>query len=207
MQIDVQFPVSGERLPTDHLYLLYAALTRVAPGFHRGEDGLRFAPINGDRGEKGTLRLFGRSRLRLRLPAERIAEVLPLAGHSLEVGEHRILLKAPFVTPIEPAPLVAAKVVTYKHATDPVKFLEQTRHKLDELGIGGEPGIPLIETGARAGEPRRQVLRIKGRRVVGFALQVAGLTAEESVQLQEQGLGGRTRIGCGFFVPWRPKLS
>jgi CRISPR-associated protein Cas6 len=153
------------------------------------------------------LRVFARSRLRLRLPAERIAEVMPLAGRSLDVGEHRILLKAPVVTPIEPAPLLAAKVVTYKHATDPVKFLEQTRQKLDQLGVGGEPGIPLIERGARAGEPRRQVLRIKGRRVVGFALQVAGLTAEESVLLQEHGLGGRTRIGCGFFVPWRPKRS
>jgi len=205
MHIDVQFPVHGELLPTDHAYLLYAALSRVAPAFHSGDEGPRFAPINGDRAEKGMLRVFPRSRLRLRLPADRIGELLPLAGRSLEVGGHRILLQAPIVTPLEPAPLLAARMVTYKHATDPVKFLEQSRQKLDELGIGGEPGIPLIGTGVRAGEPRRQVLRIKGRRVVGFALQVAGLTAEESVRLQEQGLGGRTRIGCGFFVPWRPK--
>ena len=50
------------------------------------------------------------------------------------------------------------------------------------MGVGGEPGIPLLQTGARAGEPRRQILRIKGRRVIGFALQVAGLTAEERVR-------------------------
>ena len=50
------------------------------------------------------------------------------------------------------------------------------------------------------------MLRIKGKRVIGYALQVAGLTAEESVRLQELGLGGRTRMGCGFFVPYQPRL-
>jgi CRISPR-associated protein Cas6 len=47
------------------------------------------------------------------------------------------------------------------------------------------------------------VLRIKEKRVVGFPLRVTGLTAEESITLQEQGLGGRSKMGCGFFMPTR----
>jgi len=27
------------------------------------------------------------------------------------------------------------------------------------------------------------------------------LSADDSIRLQEHGLGGRTRMGCGFFLP------
>jgi CRISPR-associated protein Cas6 len=111
------------------------------------------------------------------------------------------------VEPLRPVPLLTAKVVTYKHATDPNHFLTLTRQRLDEMGVGGEPGIPLVQKGNHPGEPRRQVLRIKGRKIIEYAIQVAGLTTEESVRLQEQGLGGRCRMGCGFFVPYQPRLS
>jgi CRISPR-associated protein Cas6 len=44
-------------------------------------------------------------------------------------------------------------------------------------------------------------LRIHGKRIVGFSVIIQGLTAEESMKLQEHGLGGRGKMGCGFFVP------
>jgi CRISPR-associated protein Cas6 len=47
------------------------------------------------------------------------------------------------------------------------------------------------------------VLRIRDRTIVGFSVLVQGLTAEESVQLQEEGIGGRGKMGCGFFLPAR----
>ena len=37
--------------------------------------------------------------------------------------------------------------------------------------------------------------------MVAYSLHVVGLTAEESVLLQEEGLGGRRRMGCGVFTP------
>ena len=39
--------------------------------------------------------------------------------------------------------------------------------------------------------------------MIGYALRVFGLTAEESIRLQEEGLGGRRRMGCGVFLPIR----
>jgi CRISPR-associated protein Cas6 len=201
MQIELAFPVLGEVILTDHAYLLYSSLSHCVREFHDEAANVRFAPINGDRGPKGTIRLFDCSRLRVRLTADQIAVVLPLAGRTLELGPHRIMLRSPVVVPLVPAPTLAAKVVTFKNARSPNDFLTTARRKLDEIGVAGEPGIPLILQGERAGEPRRQIVRIKGRQMVGYALQVAGLTAEESLRLQEQGLGGRCRIGCGFFMP------
>jgi hypothetical protein len=35
---------------------------------------------------------------------------------------------------------------------------------------------------------------------VGFPLRIDGLTAEESLIVQEHGVGSRRRMGCGVFV-------
>ena len=42
---------------------------------------------------------------------------------------------------------------------------------------------------------------IRGKTIVGFSVIVHGLTEEGSVKLQEEGIGGRGKMGCGFFVP------
>jgi CRISPR-associated endonuclease/helicase Cas3 len=207
MMLDVAFPVRGDRLAAEHHYPLLGALCDVVPEFHVEGAEIRFAPINGERGERGTIRLSPRSRLRVRVPTDRIVLVLPLAGRTLHVGDHRVTLGTPTVAPLAPAPTLAARTVTFKNSTDPEQFLTVARRKLDELGVSGQPGIPLIREGERAGEPRRKVLRIKGRRIVGYSLQVEGLTAEESLLLQEKGLGGRCRMGCGFFLPVQPRSS
>jgi CRISPR-associated protein Cas6 len=201
MQIEVMFPVRGELIPTDHAYLLYAALSHCVREFHDKAANVRFAPLSGKRAGKGAIRIDDSARLRVRLPADQIAVVLALAGRTLELGGHRLTLRPPTVVPLVPAPALVAKLVTFKHSMDPESFVTAARRELDEKGIGGEPGIPLIQQGERKGEPRRIVLRIKGVRIVGYALQVIQLTAEESLRLQEEGLGGRGRIGCGYFLP------
>jgi CRISPR-associated protein Cas6 len=206
MQIDVSFPARGDILRTDHHYSLYGALSALVPTFHDPNGSIRYATIGGESAGKGLIRLHARSCLRVRLPADQIALVLGLAGKEIVVGEHRVQVGVPTVKQLTPAPLLAAKVVTFKNATTPERCLEMARSRLDELGIQAKAGIPLIQKGERAGEPRRQVLRIKDKRVVGFALHVLGLTAEESVRLQEtMSFCGRSRLGCGFFVPYQPR--
>ncbi len=201
--IDLSFPLLGPSLPTDHGYELYAAISRLLPALH---DGLncRIAPVRGSYAGDGKLQLDARySRLRVRLAPEAIARVLPLAGKALEVGGHRIRLGVPQVRALVPAPALAARLVTIKGFTEPADFLAAARRQLDEQGIAGQVGIPLAERGPHEGKPRRRVLQIKGRKVVGFSLQVAELSADESLRLQENGLGGRGKMGCGFFLPAR----
>lgn len=203
--IDVLFPVLGTTVPTDHLYPLYSALTKAVPAFHKAEVPLRFAPIRGQYGGKGLIRLFEGSRLRLRLPSELLPRVLSLAGKALAMGTHRIRLGAPHTQVLLPASSLAARVVTFKHSTEADRFQEVARQKLDAIGVGGEVVLLKIQSAERRGQPRRQVVRIRDRRVIGFGLCVTGLSPAESLALQEKGLGGRTRMGCGFFVPVQEK--
>jgi CRISPR-associated protein Cas6 len=206
--IDVHFPVRGPSLPTDHAYALYAALTRAAPALHATAVPWRVAGIPGRYAGDGLLRLEPRrSRLRFRLPADQIALLLPLAGQTLTVGGHPMRLGVPQVRQLVAAAALVARVVVIKGFLDPTPFLAAVRRQLDALGVAGEAALPLTRGGARQGQPHRHILRIKDKQVVGYAVQVEGLTAEESLTLQERGVGGRAHLTCGFFVPLRPRAS
>lgn len=204
--VDLLFPARGDPIPTDHAYRLYAALTALLGVPHIPQTGVRFAPLTGDPDGNGRLRLGNGSVLRLRVPVDAIAAVLPLTGRTVYVGPTAVRFGPPTVVRLAPAPTVRARVVTFKNAVDPIGFLAAARLKLASVGVGGEPGLPVAEDGPRAGEPLRRVVRVKGRAVVGYALVVAGLSAVDSLRLQEEGLGGRTRIGCGFFLPFEPEV-
>ena len=49
----------------------------------------------------------------------------------------------------------------------------------------------------------RRTLRVQDRVVVGYAVEVHGLSAPDSIRLQSLGIGGRRRFGCGIFIPAR----
>jgi CRISPR-associated endonuclease/helicase Cas3 len=119
----------------------------------------------------------------------------------LDIAGNLVRLGVPAVAAIIPSATLAARLVTFKNAEDPEQFLATARIKLTELGVQGEPAIPLLPSGSRAGECQRRVVRLKGRTIVGYALLVSGLSTSDSIRLQEVGLGGRTRMGCGFFLP------
>jgi CRISPR-associated protein Cas6 len=162
------------------------------------------APITGQYLGEGLLHLEPlRSRLRFRVPAVDIPHVLPLAGKGLDVMGHRIRLGAPGLQALSPVPSLIARTVTFKHATEVGPFLETARRHLTELGIGGDLQVPTRLAKNGQVEPHRHVLRVKEACIICFSLLVEGLTPDESLRLQEVGLGGKRHMGGGVFVPAR----
>jgi hypothetical protein len=224
--IELHFPVCGAEIPSDHGYALYGAMSRVVPRIHTREMPLRIGPIRGAYVGNRKLRLEPRgSRLRVRLQPDDLPIVLPLAGKNLDLDGHAIRLGVPQVSALVPAPMLFARMVVIKASspkTDPVvknsrdrektkryqnpaEFLAALRRELEREGIGADADLPLHEAGQRAGQPWRHVVRIHAKTIVGFSVIIQGLTAEESLTIQEQGLGGRSKMGCGFFVPWNAR--
>jgi CRISPR-associated protein Cas6 len=200
--LDLLFPVVGQRLPTDHGYLLYGALSRTLPCVHDGSVPFSLAPITGQYVGNGLIQLdTQRSHLRLRLAETDIRRLLPLAGKGLQLMRHNICLGVPQVRALEPSPSLYARTVAIKRATDVASVCAAARRQLDEIKIGGRVRVPDHVVKGGSVEPQRRVLRIKEAIIVGYALLVEGLTDEESLRLQELGLGGRRRMGCGFFIP------
>jgi CRISPR-associated protein Cas6 len=201
--VELCFPVLGSVLPTDHHYPLYAAASAVVPWLHDPSSRFALAPIPGRYVGEGQLRLEPWSRLRLRLRAEDLPRVLPLAGKSLRLLGQALRLGAPHVEGLRPVADLLAHTVTIRGAMDVDSFALAARKQLDALPVGGVAAVPRIPSGPRQGQPQRQVMRVKDSVVVGFPLRVSGLSAEESLRLQVAGVGGRRRMGGGFFLPAR----
>ncbi len=142
--------------------------------------------------------LVAGSRLRLRLPAEDLVHYIGLSGAQLDLEGFGLRILFPRIDELVSATSLTSRLVTIKGALERDTFDVGVRRQLAEIGIAAEP---ILDAEPESGGPARRVMRIKGRRVVGFSLQVVGLTAEESLHLQESGLGGRRRMGCGVFVP------
>ena len=139
--------------------------------------------------ENGKLQLSDFSRLVLRLPEEEIRSYLKLAGKRLEVDEYPLSVGVPEVRMLLPVASLRARLVTIKGFLDEAEFLEAAKRQLQNLNIDCETALG-----------QRGTFRVKDKQVVGFELTVAGLTAQDSVKLQEHGLGGRRKMGCGVFV-------
>ena len=194
--IDVFFGVRGSRVSADHGYALYGAVARVLETpedawLHQlGEVGLHL--VRGAYDRRGRLLLGPRARFGLRLPAALIPKVLALAGKRLVVGGDTLRVSVPHVQALRPAPVLAARLVTTRNGQDERRFDLEIARQLSGLGVT-----------VSAIRGRRRVVRIKNNTVVGYSVRVAGLNAAESRRLQEHGLGGRRKMGCGVFVPVR----
>jgi CRISPR-associated protein Cas6 len=193
----VSFPTQGRQLPADHGYALYSAIARQLPALH-GASWLGLELLNGVPWRAGLVALPTRgAQLRLRVPAERYGDVLPLAGKRLDIGGHTLRLGIPSARPLQPAPSLYARCVTIKNHTEPEPFLDAARRQLESLGLNAALELPLDEQGRF----RRRILTIRDKRVVGFSLAAHGLSDEDSIRLQSLGLGGRRAMGCGHFNP------
>lgn len=193
----VHFPVQGRQLPADHGYTLYSAVTRQLPALH-GAPWLGLELLSGVPWREGVIVLPTRgAQLRLRIPADRYAAVLPLAGKRLDIAGYPLRLGIPVARPIQPAPSLYARAVTIKKFTEPESFLDAARRQLDALGVSATLELPLDEQG----RCRRRVIQIHGKLIIGFSLAAHGLADEDSIRLQTHGLGGRRSMGCGHFNP------
>ena len=187
--VDLAFRLQGNSVPVDHGYALYAALSRIVPAIHDAKD-IGVPPIRGVYNGDGSLHLTDYSRLVIRLPDEQIRQYLPLAGKRLEIGGHAVNAGVPEVRTLPLVTRLRARLVTIKGFQDEPGFRLAAQRQLDDLNVTGELLI---------GE--RRTLRIKDKQVVGFEVAFDGLAAEESLILQEVGVGGRRRMGCGVLVP------
>ena len=186
--LDLVFPLDGQVLPREHAQALQQALCAQLPWLG-GEPLAGIHPIKVVHGSEDLALLSRRARLVLRLGAQRLDEVMALAGLELDVAGHCLRLGAPHLRELQPhATLYAYKVAA--DSADEITFMATLERELAQLAIGGERVCG-----------KRQCMAVSGRVLDAFSLMLHGLAPEQSLRLQQRGLGPHRLLGCGIFVP------
>ncbi len=208
--VDLLFPVKGDVLPWDHSYDLFGALCRRQPILHQNPYPYGIFPINGLAQGNRIMKMTEKSVLRLRVPSEKVGDILPLVGADLELNGYKICLGGPRLEPVQHAARLYSPWVTYDGAPDQETFtlwLEQelSKHQVDASASLVQPLHTTSKDGGKGSRDAylRRTRTVKGRQVVGYAVLVEGLSGESSAHLCSHGLGGRRHFGGGLFLPAR----
>jgi CRISPR-associated protein Cas6 len=198
--VDVAFRIDCPTLPLDHAHALSSALLNALPwladeeyaGIHLIHGAATgngwFRPENTD---NELLHLSKRTRMRLRIPGKRLQDAQALSGRSLDIDGHALQVGAADVSLLSSLPTLFSRYVLTHEQLDETQFLEETAGQLKALDI---PCRKML-----AG--MTHTMKFPGGPVFTRSLMVAELAPEQSVRLQQVGLGEGRTFGCGLFLP------
>ncbi len=198
--IDLAFAVVCRCLPVDHAYSLSQAVCSVLPWLeeekhagmhliHGAESGHGWQRPEG--GGHDVLYLSRRAKLTFRLPKERLVDAQKMSGVTLDVAGHPLQVGASSIRPLSPLPTLFSRYVIAAQDTDEERFLQHVAAELAEIGVKARKLLC----------GRSHELATPGGRLFTRRLLVADLKVEESVKLQQSGLGPGRTMGCGLFIP------
>lgn len=194
--VELSFPIRGKCIPADHGYALFAACVHANAEI-REQKSLSILTIPGFPDKEGKIIITQQSHLRMRLPMSLIPLVYQLAGKSIYLGVHKIQIGIPKIYMLKPASKLKSRIVVIKGYSEPESFLLAAQRQLDDLEIVGKVAI----CQDRQSELCRKIIKVKRHTIVGFATEVSELNDEDSLKLQQWGIGGKRHFGCGYFLP------
>ncbi|KAA6185959.1 type I-MYXAN CRISPR-associated protein Cas6/Cmx6 [Thiohalocapsa marina] len=199
--VDVLFAVDCRSIPVDHAHALSAALLAAAPCLRKPGAGIHTIHVAGsqngwerpDHNGDQQLHLSRRTRLCIRLPREDVAELREqLQGQTLDVGGSALRMGACKERLLSKETTLLARYVAGPAAAEEEHaFLQWVDAELTELGIKVRKALCGKATPLSTPSGPLQTR----------SLMLAGLTAEESILLQQLGLGPHREMGCGLFIP------
>lgn len=186
--VDAVFPINGQTMPRDHAQPLQEILCSQWPWLDT--DALAgIHPIKVVQGSDDQALLSQRARLVLRVAARRIDDLLASAPIELNLAGHRLRLGAPQLRRLQPHATLYAYKVAADNA-DEMSFMARVERELAELEIAGQRVCG-----------KRQSVWLAGCELSTFSLMLHALPAQQSLRLQQRGLGPHRLLGCGIFVP------
>ena len=185
--VDLLFPLRGRAIRQDYADTLWRALSARLPWL-ADEAAVGVHPLTGVSAGDRDLYLTRRAKLTLRLPAERVESARVLTGSRLDLtGE--VEIGAPGVRLLSPIRTLYSSFVTIGVDVE-ADFLAACEAQLAAAAIPAQ----LVCGKAHIGHGQERDWR-------GFSLMLFGLTVDDSLRMQREGLGGERKRGCGIFVP------
>jgi CRISPR-associated protein Cas6 len=197
--VDVVFTIECKTLPVDHAYALSQAIMQELPWL-REEAGAGVHHIHIPEAAHGWMRpekhddlmhLSRRTRLVIRVPAHRVDETRALTGTTLDVAGQKLTITDSNVRPLSDTTTLFARHVVAEDDDNEPEFLENMAALLADMGIRPRKMLP----------GKQNIIHTPDGNLKTRSLMVAELKQEESMLLQENGLGSHRYLGCGIFIP------
>ena len=197
--IDLVYPIACQYLPVDHNYALGQAVVEVltwlpdepGAGVHPVQVAISAHGWERPAGPDDLLHLSKRTRLVIRVPRVRTGDAQALVGKTLDVrGQSLMITGEPDVRPLQPNATLYSRNVALA-ADDEEGFLVAAAELLERLDIVVRKLLP--GKIAALGTPQGPLYT--------RSLMLADMSTEESIRLQQRGLGPCRYFGCGLFVP------
>ena len=200
--VDIGFRLDCRSLPVDHAYDLANALFDALPwlrdeqgaGIHRIHAG---ATAHGWQQPGGmandVLHLSKRTRLFLRIPRIRILEAESLNGRTLEVAQAKLGIGPAKVRPLSSLTTLFARYTVVPDGAD--------ESELSQFIVDNAAHMGVTITKLLCGLP--YTIATPGAPIHTRSVLVADLDPQDSVTLQQHGIGPDRLLGCGLFVPYK----
>ncbi len=196
--IDSSFRLIGKTIQVDHAWVLSQSTKKSLPWYV--DDDLAALHLihvaesaNGwqrPEGAREILHMSRRTRLYLRLPGSRLQDAAQLKGKTLYLGTEPIKLGDYKVRSLSKSAVIFARYLDMQDNVNESLFLEKVRIELEEKRIFARKMLC----------GRVQTLQCPSGDLITRSLMLADLPVKDSVKLQQVGLGGNRKIGCGVFI-------
>lgn len=195
---DVAFSLVGRQLAVDHAQSLAHALCSILPVATHSQIGIHQVRVaeSGNGWERPSssgdmLHLSRRTKLVLRVNRAVFEEISRLADTELDIDGQTLKLGAAAIRKLSPLTTLFSHGIACDEAQVETEFLGEIASVLERMKIDVKKMICGMSNSIRSDQGP----------VFTRALMVANLTPQESVLLQQIGIGEGRLIGCGLFLP------
>ncbi|VFM94866.1 MAG: CRISPR-associated protein Cas6, subtype MYXAN [Candidatus Kentron sp. G] len=197
--LDYAYRIQCHCLPIEHAYLLAEAIMAILPwirdepnagihSIHVADSGNGWIRPTGN--GNNLLHLSRRTRLLLRLPKSLLPKARELEGSTLFIDGNTLVVGKGQEKPLLASSTLFARYIVDEYGEE-TRFVSYLVDQLQHLGI--RPRKILCG--------RSHVIPTPEAPIHTRSALIAELTPEESLQLQQNGIGQNHQLGCGLFIP------
>lgn len=199
--LDLSFAISCKQLPHDHAWALYKAVEKVLPWF--GDDAVSGVhPIHVAESSNGWMRPEDddeqllipsrRTRMIIRIPKVRLDDAQELTGTTLDIDGYPLTVGKPKEKPLANASVIFSRYVLSDKAEEENDFLQRMADEIQDIA---DFKVKKMLCG------KSHWVKTDADSVYVRHLMIADLDNDPSIRLQQYGLGGGRKFGCGLFIP------
>lgn len=198
--VDLVFKLDCKMLPLEHAYALSQAIQTVL-NWIEGEELAGIHQIHVAESGNGWMRpedptnevlhLSRRTRMSLRIPKQRIEEAKQLTGRTLNIDGYSLNIGEASIKPLSDLSTLFSRYVICDPGQDEGQFLYAVAEQLQGMNI------PVKKMMAS----KQHVIKTPDEDLHTRGIMIADLDKEQSVRLQQRGIGPGRHLGCGIFLP------